>query len=174
MRPPPEDRQARQEHTLHMLAEARACIARIGAAAAPQLSAGTRHAARQLAVLAQARLAALEALPADTAEAWIAAANFARALGTIEAVISSPEEWAGMPMLFEAQHLLGAADAQVAAAARLAGQRRKGGSVTDPDSKAERIRTVITARPTATSGQVAAAVAADSRQVRKVKARTKP
>ena len=174
MRPRPALRQARHEGTLRMIDEARECIAYIGSAEASQLSASTKHAAQQLAVLAQARLAALEALPADTAEAWIAAANFARALGTIEAVISSPEEWAGMPMLFEAQHLLGAADAQVAAAARLAGQRRKGGSVTDPDSKAERIRTVIIARPEAPSGQVAAAVAADPRQVRKVKARTKP
>jgi hypothetical protein len=174
MRPPPEDRQARQEHTLHMLAEARACIARIGAAAAPQLSAGTRHAARQLAVLAQARLAALHALPPHTGETWVAAANFAIALRSVEMVIDSPEERAGLAKLFKAQDLLGAAFAQGSAAARLAGQRRKGGSVTDPDSKAERIRTVITARPTATSGQVAAAVAADSRQVRKVKARTKP
>lgn len=174
MRPRPALRQARHDGTLRMLAEARECIARIGAAAAPQLSASTKHAAQQLAVLAQARLAALQALPPHTAEAWTAAANLARALGKIEAVINSPEAWAGMPLLFEAQHLLGAADAQVTAATRLAGQRRKGGSVTDPDSKAERIRTVITARPTATSGQVAAAVAADPRQVRKVKARTKP
>jgi hypothetical protein len=174
MRPRPALRQARHDGTLRMIEEARECIARIGAAAAPQLSAGTRHAAQQLAGLAGARLAALQALPPHTAEAWTAAANLARALEKIDAVISAPEAWAGMPLLFEAQHLLGAADAQVAAAARLAGQRRKGGSVTDPDSKAERIRTVIIARPEATSGQVAAAVAADPRQVRKVKARTKP
>ena len=134
MRPPPALRQARHDGTLRMLAEARECIARIGAAAAPQLSASTKHAAQQLAMLAQARLAALQALPPHTAEAWTAAANLARALEKIDAVISAPEAWAGMPLLFEAQHLLGAADVQTGAAVLAADQRavavvhgRKGG-----------------------------------------------
>lgn len=124
--------QARHDGALRMIEEARECIARIGAAAAPQLSAVTRHAAQQMAGLAQARLAALEAMPPHTAGAWTAAANLARALEKIDAVISAPEAWAGMPMLFEAQHLLGAGDAQALEAARRADQTSQAASNTRP------------------------------------------
>lgn len=143
MKTRPALRQARHDGTLRMIERACECIARIGAAAAPQLSAGTRHAAQQLAGLAQARLAALEALRPHTAEAWTAAANLARALEKIDAVVSSPEAWAGMPMLFEAQHLLGAADTQVTVAARLGDQRTKAASNHRP-SRRSKVKNRIT------------------------------
>ena len=173
MRAPPAQRQARQAGTLRMIAVARECIARVDAAPVPQLSEATSHAARQLGLLAQAEADRIALLPPHAGETWVAAANLVRALERIEAVTTSPEAWAGLPWLFEASHLLGAAAAQGAAGQRLTEQRRKGGRATLPDSQAELIRATAEGRPAATSGQIAAKTGADSAYVRKVRARAR-
>ena len=174
MRTPPVLRRARQNGTVRMIEDARACVRRIIAAPAPQLLEATRHAARQLAQFVQAEAEHIALLPPHTSEAWIAAANLTGAAERVEAVTTSPEAWAGQPMLFEAQHLLGAVQAQRIAAQRAAVQRSKGGRATMPDSQAKRIRAAAADSPGATSAQIADAVGADDeRYVRKVVAARK-
>jgi hypothetical protein len=163
--------------TRRMLDEVRQLIADNRSAEALQLSDATRQAAQQLAGIAARQLTVLEALPAHTGETWTAAANLVAALERVDAVIHAPEAWAGMQVLFEAQHLLGAAVAQAAGADRLTKQRRKGGSVTNPESKAEKIRQAIAARPGASSAAIASKLNFgselnfDPRHVRRVRAK---
>lgn len=171
MKMPPELRQARQDETLRMLREARECIDRVVAAPALQLSELTRHAAREVARLAQAEADRIESLPLHAAETWVAAAALTQAVERVEAVSNSPEAWAGMPTLFEAHYLLGAAESKRGDARRLADQRSKGGRATVPDSQAERIRAEVARRPAASSGQIANWVGVDARHVRRTKKR---
>ena len=173
MRTPPAQRQARQEGTLRMIADARECIAQVAAAAAPQLSEATRHTAHQVALLAQTEADRIALLPPHAGATWVAAANLVRALERVEAVTTSPEAWAGAAWLSEAQYLLGAAAAQGAAAQRLTQQRSKGGGATSPDSQAELIWAKVASRPGASSGQIGAATDTDPAYVRKVRARAK-
>ena len=84
----------------------------------PTLSEETRFAARQLAGDAERYADDLQKLPAHLVEAWTAAGNLAAAIESVEAQIAATD-----PSLVEAQRLLGAVAAAVAAAKQAAEQR---------------------------------------------------
>ena len=99
MRPRPALRQARHEGTLRMIDEARECIAYIGSAEASQLSASTKHAAQQLAVLAQARLAAcaMQASLADETPEGRSIVALTQKLGFEQALVARPRRSRSRP-----------------------------------------------------------------------------
>ena len=166
-------RAARGVGTMKMLTEAQDIIIAIRETPGLQLQELTRHGAAQVADLAALRLAQIEELPPHTGDTLLAAANLVAALGRAHAVQTSPEAWAGFPMLAEALQLLGAVDAQVANAQRLVKQRSTGRPL-DPKSTAARIREADQAQPHASSQAIADKLGAevDARQVRRVRART--
>lgn len=128
-------------------------VERLRELAVPQLSPVTAHALKQLTDIAGATLAPMAALPAHTAETWLAVMNFEKAVGMLHAVATASESWGGLPWLFQAQYLLGAASVHQIQAGRLAEQRRKGGSrkrvprSQRPESAAAQVRRALMDRP---------------------------
>lgn len=171
MRQAPWRSRATKQAVERWLADAPVALANIRSCEAVHWREESKHAAMQLADIAERRLAALRVLPSHTTEAWVAVANLDKALGTIEAALNAPEAWAGLPWLFEAQYYLGAAEAYGMVASQLAEMRSKGGRRTKPGSKAEEIRQQLATRPSASSGQIAQTLNVDSRQVRRVRSK---
>lgn len=128
-------------------------VDRLRELAVPQLAPATTHALRQLIDVAGAMLGSMAGIPMHTAEAWLAVMNFEKAVSTLQAVATAPEAWAGLPWLFQAQHLLGVASVHQLQALRLAAQRTKGGRQKRvprnprPASTASRVRQALRERP---------------------------
>lgn len=143
------------------------------------LQAATRHAAIQVAELAEAHLAKAETF-SPTLGASRAVATLLAAINRAEAVINAPENWGGMPTIGEALQLLGHAASQLERAQNLARQTSAGGSRLRCDSKAEQARTLKEQRPGASSQAIADAIDAaagpaapptDARHVRRTLAK---
>lgn len=135
MKAPKAHRDARRAGTVKALAEARELVSAIRASDPRHLSAGTAHAARQVADLAERHIEAARTLAPDTDGANATAHNLVRALERAEAVLHAPEAWAA-PVLAEALQLLGAAHAQALASqadSQRQAVRRRGKPLHDPD-----------------------------------------